>query len=272
MGLSAFFGIFPDLLGPRGISPWSHSIIVMGLVMVPLVYLLGFFLKKYSYIKLYLCFAGSVLGHILVDYLGHGVHLVYPLSKQAYTLPLIYLGDPTVWVPMLLGVIIFILPTVYKGKWVLNTMFAVFIVIYLGLKLVLLAQIEQSVPHKFILTQKAIVKVYPLGEYQVKKIADFWKMGFDVTDSQRAIRGIVPLLGGDTQLHSNVIFLMEGDIVVSKTGKDGIEDVYRVPNSKNETSFEVIEEKNVGSDEMVIARDREGNTHQFIFRDGKWIP
>lgn len=270
LGLSAFFGIFPDLLGPRGVSPWSHSFIAMGLVMVPLVYLVKFLLKKYSYAELYICFMGSVLGHILVDYLGHGVHLVYPISKQAYTLPLIYLGDPTVWVPMLLGVFLFIVPMGYKGKSVLHISFAVIIVIYLGLKLTLLAHIEQSVPYKFTLTQEAIVKVYPLGEYQVDKVTDFWKMGFDVTDSQRTIRGIVPLLGGDTQLHVNRIYMMEGDIVVSKTGKDGIEEVYRAPASENESSLEVIDENIKGSDKMIIARDREGNTHQFLFRDGKW--
>lgn len=269
LALSAFFGVFPDLLGSRDISPWSHSFFVMGIIMLPIVYVLRLLLKKSSFFELYLCFAGSVLiGHIFVDYLGHGVHFVYPLSKQAYTMPLIYLGDPTVWIPMLFGGFLFILPITRKS--VLNISFAVFIVIYLCLKLSLLAQVEQSIPNKFKLTQEAIVKIYPLREYQVKELMDFWKMGFDVTDSQRTIRGGVPLLGGNTQLHVNQIFLSKGDIIISNSGQDGIEKVYRAPISKNEPSLEVIDEKDVGSDAMIIARDREGNNHQFIFRDGKW--
>lgn len=269
LALSAFFGIFPDLLGSRDISPWSHSFFVMGLIMLPIVYLLRFLLKKSSFLELYLCFAGSVLiGHILVDYLGHGVHLIYPLSKQAYTMPLIYLGDPTVWVPMLFGVLLFILPLTRKS--VLNISFAAFIVIYLGLKLTLFVQIEQSIHSKFTLTQEAIVKIYPLGDYQVERITDFWKMGFDVTDSQRTIRGMVPFLGGDIQLHVNHIYLSKGDIIISNTGKDEIDKVYRAPTSKDETSFEVIDEKDLGSDVMIIARARDGNNHQLIFRDGKW--
>ncbi|UQZ36681.1 hypothetical protein C2I18_25995 [Paenibacillus sp. PK3_47] len=272
LGLSAFFGIFPDLLGTRDTSPWSHSLIVMGIVMVPVVYLLRFFLQKYSYPMLYVCFAGSVMAHIFVDYLGHGVHLIYPFSRQAYTLPLIYLGDPTVWVPMLLGVVIFILPVVFKRKLIMNTLFAVFIVIYLGLKLATVAQIEQSISQKLTLTEEAGVKVYPLSEYQVTSMTDFWKMGFDVIDKQRSVRGIVPLLGGDPHLHVNVFYLMEGDIVVSNTGKDGIEEVYRVPASNRETSLEVTEESKVDSAGIIMARDRNGNTREFIFRNGKWAP
>lgn len=272
LAISAFFGIFPDLFGPRDTSPWSHSVIVMGLVMIPFVYLLKLFLRQYSYLNLYLCFTGSVMAHILIDYLGHGVHLVYPFSKQAFTLPLLYLGDPTVWVLLLLGVIIFILPVNFKRKLILNTIFAVFIVLYLGLKFAVLEQMEQRVLQKFTLTQEAGIKVYPLGEYQVTRMTDFWKMGFDVIDKQRSIRGIVPLWSGDTQLHVNVIYLNEGALVVSNTGKDGIEEVYRVPTANNEPSLEVVEETNVDSAKMIIARDRYGKTRQFKFRDGKWIP
>jgi hypothetical protein len=269
LALSAFFGIFPDLLGPRDISPWSHSFFVMGLIMLPIVYLLRFPLKKFSFFELYLCFGGSVLiGHIFIDYLGHGVHLIYPLSKQAYTMPLIYLGDPTGWVPMLFGVFLFLLPTTRKS--LLNISLAAFIVIYLGLKLSLLVQIGQSIPSKFTLTHEAIVKIYPLGDYQVKKLSDFWKMEFYVTDSQRTIRGVVPLLGGETLLNVNNIYLLKGDIIISNTDKDGLEVVSRAPASKNDTQFEVIDEKDGGSDKIIIARDREGNNRQFIFRDGKW--
>jgi membrane-bound metal-dependent hydrolase YbcI (DUF457 family) len=269
---SAFFGIFPDLFGPRDTSPWSHSVIVMGMVMIPFVFLIKLFLRQYSYLNLYLCFTGSVMAHIFIDYLGHGVHLVYPFSKQAFTLPLLYLGDPTVGVPMLLGVIIFLLPKVFKRKLVLNTSFALVIVLYLGLKFAVLVQMEQSVPQKFTLTQKAGIKVYPLEEYQVTRMTDFWKMGFDVIDKQRSIRGIVPLWNGDTQLHVNVIYLNEGELVVSNTGKDGIEEVYRVPTANNEPSLEVVGETNADSVKTIVARDGKGDTRQFKFRDGKWIP
>lgn len=270
LGMTSLLGILPDLLGTRDISPWSHSMVVMGLVMVPVVYVLRLFLKKYAYIQLYICFSGSVLGHILVDSLGHGVHLIYPLSKQAYTLPLIYLGDPTVWVPMLVGVMIFLLPMVYKRKRRFNTILTVVIVGYLGLKLAMLVQIEQTVPHKFKLTPAAVVQVYPLGDYQVHTLTDFWKMGFDVIDSQRTIRGIVPVLGGDMELHGNGFFGREGKIVVSNTGKDGLEQVYRVPPSESEAYFEVIAENNEGPAEMLIVRDQEGVSRQYIYREGKW--
>lgn len=65
LGLSSFLGIVPDLLGNRYVSPWSHSIIVMGLVMVPTVFLFRLLLKKYSYTQLYLCLAGVCWGIFL---------------------------------------------------------------------------------------------------------------------------------------------------------------------------------------------------------------
>lgn len=267
--LSAFFSVIPDFLGPRDNTQWSHSFFVMGLIMLPIVYLLRVLLRKSSFFELYLCFAGSVLiGHIFIDYLGHGVHLLYPFSKQAYTLPLIYLGDPTVWVPMLLGVLLFILPLTRKS--VLNISFALFIVIYLGFKLTTLVEIKQSIPSKFTLSQEAILEIYPLGDYQVDRMTDFWKMGFDITDSQRIIRGIVPLWGEHIQLHVNKIYLSKGDIIISNTGKDKMVNVYRAPISKDDTSFKVVEEKYFGSDAMIIARSLEGNNHKFIFQEERW--
>lgn len=269
-GLTSFLGIVPDLLGNRYVSPWSHSIIVMGLVMVPIVFLFRLLLKKYSYTHLYLCLAGSVLGHILVDYLGHGVHLVYPLSSEAYTLPLIYLGDPTVWVPLLLGVMGFVLPVSLGRRRVLSTGSAVFIVLYLSLKLAMLMQLEQGLPRKFTLTPQAAVQVYPLGDYQVHKLSDFWKMGFDVIDSQRRVLGVLPVLGGEVRLDLNMIFAVKSDVVRSNSGKDGLEQVYRKLPAGDEASFEVIEESGEGPAGEIVARDQEENPRYFIYKDGEW--
>lgn len=271
LGLTSFLGIVPDLLGNRYVSPWSHSIIVMGLVMVPIVFLFRLLLKKYSYTQLYLCLAGSVLGHILVDYLGHGVHLVYPLSSEAYTLPLIYLGDPTVWMPMLVGVMSFVLPVSLGRRRVLSTGCAVFIVLYLSLKLAMLMQLEQGLPRKFTLTPQAAIQVSPLGDNQVHKLSDFWKMGFDVIDSQRRVLGVLPVLGGEVRLDLNMIFAVKSDVVRSKTGKDGLEQVYRKLPAGDEASFEVMEESGEGPAGEIVARDREGNPRYFIYKDGTWV-
>ncbi|OMF88991.1 metal-dependent hydrolase [Paenibacillus sp. FSL R7-0337] len=270
LGLTSFLGIVPDLLGNRYVSPWSHSIIVMGLVMVPIVFLFRLLLKKYSYIHLYLCFAGSVLGHILVDYLGHGVHLVYPLSSEAYTLPLIYLGDPTVWVPMLVGVMSFVFPVSLGKRRVLNAACAVLLLLYLGLKLAMLMQLEQGLPRKFTLTPQAEVQVYPLGDNQVHRLTDFWKMGFDVIDSQRRVLGVLAVPGGGIRLDANLIYAVKGDVVRSNTGKDGLEYVYRMPPAGDEASFEVMEESGDGPAVEIVARDREGNPLHFIYKDGEW--
>lgn len=270
LGLASFLGIVPDLLGNRYVSPWSHSIVVMGLVMVPIVFLFKLLFKKYSYIQLYLCLAGSVLGHILVDYLGHGVHLIYPLSSEAYTLPLIYLGDPTVWVPMLVGVMSFVLPVSLGRRQVLHIACAGFMVIYLGLKLAMLIQLEQGLPRKFTLTPQAAVQVSPLGDIRVHKLSDFWKMGFDVIDSQRRILGVLPVPGGGIRLDLNLIYAMKGDVVRSHSGKDGLEYVYRLPAAEDETAFEVREESRQGPAAEIVARDREGNPRLFIYKDGAW--
>ncbi|MEK3760550.1 metal-dependent hydrolase [Paenibacillus sp. FSL P4-0338] len=270
LGLTSFLGIVPDLLGNRYVSPWSHSIIVMGLVMVPIVFLFRLLLKKYSYIHLYLCFAGSVLGHILVDYLGHGVHLVYPLSSEAYTLPLIYLGDPTVWVPMLVGVMSFVFPVSLGKRRVLNAACVVLLVLYLGLKLAMLMQLEQGLPRKFTLTPQAAVQVYPLRDNQVHRLTDFWKMGFDVIDSQRRVLGVLAVPGGGIRLDANLIYAVKGDVVRSNTGKDGLEYVYRMPPAGDEASFEVMEESGDGPAVEIVARDREGNPLHFIYKDGEW--
>ncbi|WP_238653136.1 metal-dependent hydrolase [Paenibacillus piscarius] len=270
LGLASLLGIVPDLLGNRYVSPWSHSIVVMGLVMVPIVFIFKLLLKKYSYIQLYLCLAGSVLGHILVDYLGHGVHLVYPLSSEAYTLPLIYLGDPTVWVPMLVVVMSFVLPMPLGRRRVLSVTGAVCIVLYLGFKLAMLMQLEQGLPRKFTLTPQAAVQVAPLGDNRVHKLSDFWKMGFDVIDSQRRILGVLPIPGGGIRLDLNLIYAMKGDVVRNNSGKDGLENVYRLPAAEDEATFEVREESRQGPAAEVVARDREGNPRLFIYKDGAW--
>ncbi|WP_340025907.1 hypothetical protein MHI24_12330 [Paenibacillus sp. FSL K6-1096] len=270
LGLTSFLGIVPDLLGNRYVSPWSHSIAVMGLVMVPIVFIFKLLLEKYSYIRLYLCLAGSVLGHILVDYLGHGVHLIYPLSSEAYTLPLIYLGDPTVWAPMLVGVMSFVLPMSLGRRRVLHIACAGFMVIYLGLKLAMLMQLEQGLPRKFTLTPQAAVQVYPLGDNQVHKLTDFWKMGFDIIDSQRRILGVLPVPGGSIRLDLNLIYAMKGDVVRSHSGKDGLENVYRMPPGKDEATFEVSGESRYGPAGEIVARDREGDARYFIYKDGTW--
>ncbi|WP_405104488.1 hypothetical protein MHH28_18435 [Paenibacillus sp. FSL K6-1217] len=270
LGLASFLGIVPDLLGNRYVSPWSHSIVVMGLVMVPIVFIFKLLLKKYSYIQLYLCLAGSVLGHILVDYLGHGVHLIYPLSSEAYTLALIYLGDPTVWVPMLVGVTSFVLPVPVSRRRVLSMGCAGFIVIYLGLKLAMLIQLEQELPRKFTLTPQAAVQVYPLGDNQVHKLSDFWKMGFDVIDSQRRVLGVLAVPGGGILLDANLIYATKGDVVRSNSGKDGLEYVYRVPPAEDEASFKVSGESRQEPEGKIVARDREGNARYFIYKDGAW--
>lgn len=270
LGLTSFLGIVPDLLGNRYVSPWSHSIVVMGLVMVPIVFLFRLLLKKYSYTQLYLCLAGSVLGHILVDYLGHGVHLIYPLSREAYTLPLIYLGDPTVWMPMLVGVMSFVLPVSLGRRRVLSTGCAVFIVLYLSLKLAMLMQLEQGLPRKFTLTPQAAIQVSPLGDNQVHKLSDFWKMGFDVIDSQRRVLGVLPVLGGEVRLDLNMIFAVKSDVVRSKTGKDGLEQVYRKLPAGDEASFEVLEEISEGPAVEIVAQDKEGKPSRFIYKDGEW--
>lgn len=270
LGLASFLGIVPDLLGNRYVSPWSHSIVVMGLVMVPIVFIFKLLFKKYSYIQLYLCLAGSVLGHILVDYLGHGVHLIYPLSSEAYTLPLIYLGDPTVWVPMLVGVMSFVLPVFLGRRRVLSAAGAVCIVLYLCLKLAMLMQLEQGLPRKFTLTPQAAIQVSPLGDNQVHKLSDFWKMGFDISDAQRRILGVLPVPGGGIRLDANLIYAMKGDVVRSNTGKDGLEHVYRMPPAEDEASFEVSGESRQGPAAEIVARDREGNARYFIYKDGAW--
>ncbi|MEK4513729.1 hypothetical protein NSS64_00405 [Paenibacillus sp. FSL H8-0122] len=270
LGLTSFLGIVPDLLGNRYVSPWSHSIVVMGLDMVPIVFIFKLLLKKYSYIQLYLCLAGSVLGHILVDYLGHGVHLIYPLSSEAYTLPLIYLGDPTVWVPMFVGVMSFVLPVSLGRRRVLSMGCAGFIVIYLGLKLAMLVQLEQGLPRKFTLTPQAAIQVSPLGDNQVHKLSDFWKMGFDVIDSQRRVLGVLPVLGGEVRLDLNMIFAVKSDVVRSKTGKDGLEQVYRKLPAGDEASFEVLEEISEGPAVEIVAQDKEGKPSRFIYKDGEW--
>uniref|UniRef100_UPI0034A0A858 metal-dependent hydrolase n=1 Tax=Saccharibacillus sp. CPCC 101409 TaxID=3058041 RepID=UPI0034A0A858 len=270
LGASSCFGILPDLLGPRDASPWSHSLIVMGALMLPLVYLLRFFFKKRSYIELYVCFAGSVFAHILVDYLGHGVHLIYPFSPQAYTLPLIYLGDPTLWMPMLLGTLAFMFPVKMKSRSGLNVLLLLFVLVYLGLKIVRVGQIEQKLAREFTFTPEAVVQVHPVEENQMKTFADFWTLGFDATDSQRIVRGTVPVWSGQMRWNLNGIYRAEGEVVVERTGKDGLEVVYRRPSSENEVLLEVLEEKKDGNDVLIVARDREGNRRWFIFRKGKW--
>lgn len=269
ISMGGFFGIFPDFFGPRDISPWSHSILIMSLIMIPIAYLLKRFIFNRTYLSLYLSVTGSVLiGHIFVDYLGHGVHMFYPISQKAFSLHLIFLSDPTVWFPILIGIVSFLLPI--KRKLFVDWMLVSLVIIYLGIKLITVLQIEQHIGEEYALTGNAVISVYPLEEYQVEELSDYWKLGYNVTDSQRDIRGIVPLLTKDNFVNVNYIYNSKGEVIISPTGKDKMERVYRESAMDNEQPFFVKKETQAGDNAVILAENREGDKYVFFLQDNIW--
>lgn len=101
----AISGLAPDLTKFFG-DLLFHSVFLVPLIGWILAYVYSMFQKELSFKRMWLTFMISAGTHLLIDYIGNGVALFYPLIGHEYEFSVIDRDDPFVLFPMLLSVII----------------------------------------------------------------------------------------------------------------------------------------------------------------------
>ncbi|NQX69769.1 metal-dependent hydrolase [Paenibacillus alba] len=257
-------GVLPDILGPGTVYTWSHSIFLSPILVIPLVLVSRIVYKDKSLIRVWLSFTTAlIIGHLLVDYLGHEVALFFPLSKMEISASILLLGDPWIWLPLAVGVlIVFISP---KRLLVLYTVLII-VFVYTGLRVCSKVNTEALIKSLYPDQSSTQYVVIPRTSNLIEELnpLDWLSWSFEVIGEYRVITGSVPLFGGSANTNFNVIFPHVGII----TNVNNI--VYRKGSSNTEQYFSVNYETYYNQQHYILAND---STHELVFAllDDKWI-
>lgn len=153
--LGAFVGIFPDIFKFFGIIS-AHSILlspIFGLVLT----LIAIKLIQNNFIKTWISITMTLIfGHILIDFFGNGVAILYPFISKEYSFYII--AHESIYVMFLLGGILIYL--IKKNKKVLLMFFIIFCLTLslLGTSKLIL---ERSLNEQFIEENPYLIISYP---------------------------------------------------------------------------------------------------------------
>lgn len=224
-------GILPDLYGGRDAAPWSHSVLFAPLLVLPLVLITKALVRTIPFGSCVLAYSASVIfGHLFFDWLDHEMPLLYPLSSESYNPELILIGDPLIVVLLALGCI-----AVFRRVHLRLALIPLLILgMYLGTKTVTKQLVLDHVKQTYTtLSDRAEVIVYPPSAnlFEPRDALAWFQWGYDVYDTQRAIRALVPLLGPyDGGLHVNTFYTVsrdnfESSCQVIKEYREGLETI-----------------------------------------------
>lgn len=261
--IGGFAGILPDTLGFRTSSPWSHSIIFAPVFVLPVVLVTKAIFREMIWWKIWITLSlATIVGHIFVDFLTHEVTLLYPLSPKGFEYVLFEAGDPWVWFPLLIALIIVIFSTKYNR-------FSIFIVLllvgsYMGIRSYSKSELTSKL-EDFYEEPNQIILVTPPGEFLIdtKNPLDYLKWSYDLISEQRQIRGFSPLLGDSLQNHTNSFYPEPKPVEVDITGP------YR---SGGGISFNVVMEVRENDNSYLVCEVID-STELRVFRqekDGRW--
>lgn len=153
-------GIAPDLLGGRDSQPWTHSLLFAPLVVLWIALIAKLLLRKVAFWRLWGASTASAIGgHLFLDYMGHDIPLLYPFSDKLWIMEALTLGDPWVWFPLAVGLLLAIF---LKRKTKLPVIFAViFVLLYCTYKIIVKSIVYQEVEARYPVGEKSYVTVTP---------------------------------------------------------------------------------------------------------------
>lgn len=262
--IGGFAGILPDTLGFRTSTPWSHSILFAPIFTLPIALVTKKIFREILWWKIWVILtSATIVGHIIVDFLTHEVSLLYPLSQKQYAYVLFEAGDPWVWFPLMITLII----VIFSSKHSMKSIIIVFLLIgsYMGIRSYAKSELTSKL-EEYYGEKNAIILVTPPGEnlINIKNPLAYLKWSYDLYAEQRIIRGFSPLLGDSLENHVNLYYPEPKPVEVSINGP------YR---SGEDPSFNVIKEVRKNDNYFLVCI--EGNHHEpRVFRqeiDGRWI-
>lgn len=216
--IGGFAGILPDTLGFRSSTPWSHSIIFGPIFVLPVVLVTKVLFREMIWWRIWIILtAATIVGHIMVDFLTHEVSLLYPLSQKQYAYIIFEAGDPWVWFPLMIPLII----VIFRSKHSLLSIIIVLLLVvtYMGIRSYTKSELASKL-EDYYGESNEIILVAPPGEYLIdtKNPLEYLKWSYDLYSEHRTIRGFSPLLGDSLQNHTNFFYPEPQPVEVDNTG------------------------------------------------------
>lgn len=263
MFLGGVAGIFPDLLGNRTYSYWTHALLFSPIIALPIGLLVRYLVKHVTFIIAWLSSSFSIIfGHLLYDSVGHGAPLIYPFSKEQISLHYIELGDPWFFTLLCMMAISFLISShrslVYKVA-------AIVAILFLSFKGVSKYWVAQQVEAAFSLTEPYKIMVYPPDEHlmDIANPLDWAQWSFDIYSEQRFLRGYSSLIGTNVYTHVNQFYEEKGQIVEHK-GR------YHIEVTENVEECTVVEEK-VEEKGITCYQPRDSMTKEYELIGDSWV-
>ncbi|WP_262416495.1 metal-dependent hydrolase [Paenibacillus sp. CGMCC 1.18879] len=195
LSFGALCGILPDLFGGRATNPWSHSILVLPFLCLGVAFIAKRIYKEVSFKRLWgACFLAVLIGHLFLDYLGHEISLLYPFDHASLRIGAITLGDPIIWVPLLIGVIVSLC---MKLKPRLPAFIAIlFVILYLVFRIIAMEVIYHKVETQYPVSEKSYIIIEPNTHYEYSFFSKDWiEYRFKIISSHHLRGGYAGILG-----------------------------------------------------------------------------
>ncbi len=261
--IGGFAGILPDTLGFRTSTPWSHSIIFAPIFVLPVALVTKIIFREMIWWKIWIILtSATIVGHIIVDFLTHEVSLIYPLSQKQYAFVIFEAGDPWVWFPLMITLII----VIFSSKHSMKSIIIVLLLVgsYMGIRSYSKSELTSKL-EDYYGEKNAIILVTPPGEYlmNIRNPLEYLQWSYDLYSEQRIIRGFSPLLGDTLENHTNLYYPEPKPVEVSINGP------YRLG---EDLRFNVIKEVREKGNYYLVCQEINPNNLR-IFRqevDGGW--
>ena len=262
--IGGFAGIIPDLFGSRNTSLWTHSIISAPLLVLPVVFITKIIYRKLVWWKIWIALASAtIIGHIFIDFLTHEVSIIYPFTEKQYASIIFEAGDPWVWFPLLITLILLVFSS--KKSLVSITIALSLVVSYFAIRTYSKYELESRLEDYYGEVNE-IIAVTPPAEIliNIKNPLDYLKWSYDLVSEQRAIRGFSPLFGDALQTHTNTFYPEPRVVKVDATGPYSSGDDFGfnvVMDVKLEGKYYLVSER-INDDNLKVFRQEV---------DGRWI-
>lgn len=205
LSFGALCGILPDLFGGRATNPWSHSIFVSPFLALGVAFIAKRIYKTVSFKRVWgTCILAVLIGHLFLDYLGHEIPLLYPFDHVSLRMGAITLGDPIIWVPLLIGVTVGLCK---KLKPRLPVFIAIlWVILYLSFRITAMEIIYHKVEAQYPVSEKSHIIVEPNTHYEYSFFSRDWlEYRFKIISSHHLRGGYAGILGeklGTTEWHT----------------------------------------------------------------------
>ncbi|WP_201004079.1 metal-dependent hydrolase [Paenibacillus glycanilyticus] len=195
LSLGTLCGISPDLFGWRETSPWTHSIFVTPFLVLGIAIIAKQVNKSLSFKMLWGVSVLAVwIGHLLLDLMGHEVSLFYPFSQFSPRLGVLTLGDPFIWFPLSVGIL---LSLCLQNNPKLPVFLALlFIMVFLLFRIMAKEVIYYKVELEYPMTEKSYITIEPNTYYEYPLFSWNWlEYRFQVNSSHYLRGGYAGILG-----------------------------------------------------------------------------